>query len=131
MQSILSIAVSGLNNAVARLANAASNIVNASSTSPLPSAGQNYSGFDPQDVVSISNPNGGVSSALVPRNPSFVTTSDPTSPFANTQGLVASPNVDLNTELIASKEAQVSYSADAKLIKVSQEMEQSLLDAVS
>ena len=131
MQSILSIAVSGLNNAVARIANAASNIVNASSTSPLPSAGQNYTGFNPQDVVSISNPNGGVSSALAPRNPAYVTTSNPGSPNANAQGLVAAPNVDLNSELIASKEAEVSYSADAKLIKVSQQMEQSLLDAVS
>jgi flagellar basal-body rod protein FlgC len=131
MQSILSIAVSGLNNAVARISNAASNIVNASSTSSLPQAGQNYSGFEPQDVVSISNAQGGVSSTLIPRNPSYGAISDPTSPYANTQGFVASPNVDLNTELIASKEAQVSYSADAKVIKVSEEMEQSLLDAVS
>ena len=100
MQSILSIAVSGLNNAAARLANAASSIVNASSTSAPSSTGQsaaqNHTGLMPQDAVSISN-----------------------------------PNVDLNSELIASKEDQISYSADAKLIKVSREMDQSLLDAIS
>jgi flagellar basal-body rod protein FlgC len=132
MPSILNIAVSGLNDAVLRVANAASNIVNSSSTAKLPaSADAPYTGFQPQDVVTLSDPNGGVTSTLAPRNPGYVTASDPSSVNANAQGLVAAPNIDLNSELIASKEAQVSYSADAKLIKVSEEMDQSLLDAIS
>ena len=131
MSNILSIAVSGLNDAVTRIANATSNIVNASSTSRLPGSGGAYTGFMPQDVVSVSNPNGGVSQTLQPRNPAYVTAPDPSSPFANADGAVATPNVDLNAELISSKEAQVSYSADAKLIKITEEMDKSLLDAVS
>lgn len=131
MNSILSIAVSGLNDAAARIANAASNIVNASSTSPLPSSGGTYSGFEPQDIVSISNGIGGVTPAAVPRNPAYVTATDPSSPNANAQGAVAEPNVDLNAELISSKEAQVSYGADATVIKIDEKMQKSLLDAIS
>lgn len=131
MPSILSIALSGLNDAVTRVANATSNIVNSSSTSKLPSSSSDpYTGFRPQDVVTLSNPNGGVTSKLVPHNPAFTAAPDPTSPFANAQGLIATPNVDLNADLIASKEAEVAYSADAKLIKISQEMDKSLLDAI-
>jgi flagellar basal-body rod protein FlgC len=130
--SIFSIAVSGLNNAVARIANAATNIVNASSTGQLPNnSGGTYTGFQPQDVISTSTALNGVTSTLQPRNPAYVTVSDPTSPDANAQGLVGAPNVDLNSELIASKEAQVSYGANAKVIKITEEMQQSLLDAIS
>jgi flagellar basal-body rod protein FlgC len=135
MSSILSIAVSGLNNAVTRIANAASNIVNASSTAPLPDSGQPYTGYVPQDVVTISqsvgNNNFGVSDTTTPRSPAYITASDPTSPNANANGLVAAPNVDLNSELIASKEASVVYGANADIIKVASEMQKSLLDALS
>src|ERR1700733_8660205 len=112
MSNILSIAVSGLNDAVTRIANATSNIVNASSTSKLPGPGGTYTGFMPQDVVSVSNPAGGVSQTLQPRNPAYVVGPDPSSPNANADGDVALPNVDLNAELISGKEAQFSYSAD-------------------
>ncbi len=132
MTSIFSIAVSGLNNAVSRIANATSNIVNASSTGSLPNnSGGGYTGFQPQDIISVSSgSNIGVSSVTQPRNPAYTTASDPASPDANEEGLVGSPNVDLNSELIASKEAQVSYGANAKAIKITEEMQQSLLDAL-
>jgi flagellar basal-body rod protein FlgC len=137
MSSILSIAVSGLNDAIARVANAANNIVNSSSIGALPTATSGYTGFNPQDVVSISvaGPQGqgglGVTDTTAPRNPEYTTESDPQSPDANAEGLVGAPNVDLNSELIASKEAQITYGANAKVIKVYDEMEQSLLDALS
>ncbi len=44
--------------------------------------------------------------------------------------LVAAPNVDLNSELIASKEASISYSASAALIKVDEKLQKSLIDAL-
>jgi flagellar basal-body rod protein FlgC len=136
MSSIFNIAVSGLNDAVTRIANAASNIVNASSTSALPqNSTEPYNGFLPQDIVSLSNAAGGnnfgVTDTSVPRNPAYVVTPDPSSPDANANGLVASPNVDLNAELIASKEASISYGANADVIKVAEKMQKSLLDALS
>jgi len=135
MSNILNIAVTGLNDAITRIANATSNIVNASSTGKLPSGASPYTGFHPQDVVTLSIAGGGgglgVTDIKQPRNPAFVTAFDPTSKDANADGLIGAPNVDLNAELIASKEAQVSYSAGAKLIKVAQEMDKTLLDALS
>ncbi len=135
MSGIISIAMSGLNDASLRAANAASNIANASSTSPLPAAGGTYGGFQPQDVVSLSASGGaagsGVSSTLQPRAPSYVATAGSTSPDANTNGLVATPNVDLGQELIALQTAQLSYRADATLIKTSDKMQKNLLNAVS
>ena len=55
MSDILNIAVSGLNAAASRVANAATNIVNASSTN-----------FLPQDIISLSNPAGGVTTQAQP-----------------------------------------------------------------
>jgi flagellar basal body rod protein FlgC len=136
MTSILNIAVSGLNDAVTRIANATTNIVNASSTSKNPGPGQSYTGFQPQDVVTISTAAGGnaegVTSALVPRSPAYtVQPADAYTSYETGQNTVAAPNVDLNSELIASKEAEISYGANAKVIKITEEMQQSLLDAVS
>ncbi|HUY68970.1 MAG TPA: flagellar basal body rod C-terminal domain-containing protein [Alphaproteobacteria bacterium] len=132
MSGILNIAISGLNDAVARIANAASNIVNASSTAPVPSSGAAYGGFVPQDVVTLSQSAGGqnfgVTDTAVPRNPAYVVTPDASSPNANADGLVAAPNVDLNAELIASKVAQVTYGANADVVKVAQQMQDALLN---
>lgn len=133
MSSILSIAISGLNDAKTRIANAASNIVNASSTSSLPkNQGDAFTGFVPQDIVTLSNSVGGnnlgVSSSLQPRDPAYSPAYDPNSPQANAQGLVATPNVDLNAELVSSSVAKVEYGANAAIIKVANELEKALLD---
>lgn len=132
MSSILNIAVSGLNNAVTRIANAASNIVNASSTAPLPQNPGAYTGFTPQDVVSISadagGNNTGVASQLQPRNPAYNTAYEPNSPLANAQGLVAAPNVDLASELVTASVAKNDFAASATVIKIDEKIQQALLD---
>lgn len=131
MSSIFSIALSGLNDAVRRVANATSNIVNASSTSRLPNASQPYTGFVPQDVVTLSNPIGGVNSVTQPRDPAYVTAFDPTSPYADAQGLVAQPNVDVNTELVSNIVSENVYAANVATIKTAKKMQDSLLDILS
>lgn len=133
MSSVTSIAISGLNNAAARIANATSNIVNASSTAPLPAnAADAYTGFVPQDVISVSQSidgnNLGVTTSYQPRNPAYEVAYQPDSPQANDQGLVAVPAVDLATEIITSKVAQTDYAASATLIKIEQKNEKALLD---
>jgi flagellar hook-associated protein FlgK len=100
MSSILSIALTGLNDAKTRVANAASNMVNAASTN-----------FSPQNVISQSNSVGadnlGVTTKLAP----------------STQ-----TGVDIPTQLINLKEAQNNYSADALLIKIDEKTKRALLD---
>ncbi len=129
MSDALRTAISGLNDSVMRITNAASNIVNASSTGRLPTnAGDQPTSFLPQDVITTSNDVGGVNSSLKPREPAYVTAPDPTSPKANDQGLVAAPNVDIATELLASKLASITYRANAAVIKAVAEDNKKLLD---
>jgi flagellar basal-body rod protein FlgC len=135
MSGLISVAMSGLNDASLRVSNAASNIANASSTSPLPAPGGTYSGFQPQDVVSLSASGGGtgpgVASTLRPRNPSYLAAAGSGSPDANANGLVATPNVDSGSELIALQTAKFAYAADATVIKTSDQMQKRLLDSFS
>ncbi|MDP9126977.1 MAG: flagellar biosynthesis protein FlgC [Pseudomonadota bacterium] len=133
MSIVSNIAVSGLNDASRRIANAASNIVNASSTAALPSSASDpYTGFTPQDVVTLSDSVGGnnlgVSTTSAPRSPPYGVAYDPNSKLANAQGLVAVPNVDLASELVAANAAQTNYTADAAVIRIAQKTEKSLLD---
>lgn len=130
MSGITSIAMSGLNDASLRASNAASNIANAFSTSALPASGGTYSGFQPQDVVSLSTASG-VASTLQPRTPAYLATAGTTSPDANAHGLVAAPNVDPVTEMVALSAAQFAYGANAALIKTSDSMQKNLLNTVS
>jgi flagellar basal-body rod protein FlgC len=115
MASALNIALTGLNDAAARIANATTNIVNASSISPLPQIADNYSGYVPQDTVTLSQDAGGnslgVTTATEPQNNPYVTSYDPNAPQANAQGLVAQPNVDLATQLVNINVSQVNYRA--------------------
>jgi flagellar basal-body rod protein FlgC len=135
MSSVSNIVISGLNDSTVRVANAVSNIVNASSISPLPQNADNYSGFVPQDVVTLSDAgatnNLGVTTTTTPRTPAYITAYDPNSPQANAQGLAAAPNVDVSTELVNANVAQVSYSADAAVLKIEQKNEKALLDIVT
>jgi flagellar basal body rod protein FlgC len=103
MSGILSIAVSGLNAAAARIATAANNIVNASST--------NYA---PQDIVSISNSVGGVTTQTQPR--------------AATTGAASGNGVDIAAELVTTVAATTDYGASAVIVKTAQKLNKSLLD---
>lgn len=130
--NVTSIAISGLNAEAQTVANASSNIVNASSTAPLPQNANNYTGFTPQDVITISTPGaGGVTTATTPVSPAYVTAYDPNSPQANAQGLVAAPNVDLANEAVTENNASINYGADAAVIKIANKMEKSLLDIIT
>ena len=135
MSTALSISLSGIADATLRSANAAHNISNASSAGKVPDAnGGTYTGFQPQDVVAVARDTGasnfGVQSTLTPRQPAYNIVSDPTSSLANAQGLVGVPNVDLASELIAAKIAQISYAADAKVLAVTEKTQKTLLDTV-
>jgi flagellar basal-body rod protein FlgC len=136
MSSAISTALSGLNDSVLRVSNAISNIVNSSSTARLPpTPADAYDGFRPQDVVTLSDSAAGqtlgVHSTLRPRAPAYAAVPDPKSPLANAEGLVAAPNVDIATELVNIKLAQVTYRASAAAIKASLNNDEVLLDTLA
>jgi flagellar basal-body rod protein FlgC len=128
------IAISGLNAAGLRLQVAASNIANSLSDGPLPgpSNPENvppaYSALriNQADVVG-----GGTSAAVIAASPAVVQSYDPTAPFADANGMVASPNVDLANEFVQLMIARYSFAANAQMIRADAQMSASLLNVTA
>jgi flagellar basal-body rod protein FlgC len=142
--SILSIATSGLSAASLRVNVAASNIANVQTTGPLPASGGSSTPASPGiaptfpaayvplrvDQVSQSSGStpGGTVATVSTVSPSYVAQSDPSAPFANQDGLVAAPNVDLANEFAQLATAKYSFIANAKVIQAYAETQDALLD---
>jgi|GEM_PF-230582 len=145
--STLSIATSGLSAASLRLDVAASNIANIRDTGPLPAtsgsgssggtgSSSNASNFPPAyvplQVNQVDQTNGpvpgGTLATVSTVSPSFVVQSDPNAPFANQDGLVAAPNVDLASQFIQLLTAKYDFAANAKVIQTYNNTTKSLLD---
>ena len=109
----------------------ANNVANALSTGPLPDA-PNAANFPPayvpERVNQVAATGGGTSATVGTVTPSFVPEFDPTAPFANANGEVAAPNVDLANEAVQQVIARYTFAANAKVIQVASEMMKTLLD---
>ena len=138
--STLSIATSGLNAASLRLNVAASNIANISTTGPLPATGGSGTSANANfpavyqplqvnqaDQTSGSTP-GGVTATVSTVSPGFVPQYDPNAPFANQDGLVAAPNIDLASQFVELLVAKYTFAANAKVIQSYSDTTKSLLD---
>ena len=125
------IAVSGLDAASLRLQVAATNIANSLSDGPLPGVPnpENFpAAYTPLRVNQTDVVGGGTSATVIPVSPATVSTFDPTSPFANKDGFVASPNVDLASEMIQLLIARYNYAANAQVIRADAQMSTVLLN---
>ncbi|QQO32067.1 flagellar biosynthesis protein FlgC [Bradyrhizobium diazoefficiens] len=142
--SIFSIATSGLSAASLRVNVAASNIANVRTTGPLPASGASAGAgssstssaypaayvplrVDQVDQSSGSTP-GGTIATVSTVSPSYTAQSDPSALYANQDGLVAAPNVDLASEFVQLATAKYSFIANAKVIQAYSETTESLLD---
>ena len=133
MSSIATTAVSGMNAAVRRLEVSASNVANARTTGALPDAnGILPSGapkaYAPLNVVQTDVAGGGTQTTVTTSSPATTASYDPSAPFANKDGLVAAPNVDLAQEMIGQLVAKYSFAANARVLKASDEMSQTVID---
>jgi len=133
MSSISTIALSGMNAATRRLEVSASNVANAPSTGALPNADGTLpagaqAAYAPLEVVQTANANGGTQTSVTTVKPPTTAVSDPQAPFANQNGLVAAPNVDLSQELVNQMIASYSYAANAKVMAADDRMTKTLLD---
>jgi flagellar basal-body rod protein FlgC len=134
MSTASSIAVSGMLAASKRLEVAAENIANASSAGAIP--GSNAPAGSPApatprrvDTVELSG--GGTKAVVSNVSPAYTVAHDPTSPYANSDGDVAQPNIDLGTEVVNAVEARFQFAANAAVFKVSDRMMQDLLDILN
>jgi flagellar basal-body rod protein FlgC len=136
MSVALSIATSGLAAASRRLEVSASNIANAQSSGPLPtatgpSALSHPQAYVPLRVDQVEVAGGGTAATVQPVSPSYVATYDPTASYADPNGLVAAPNVDLGNEFVQLITARYSFALNAAVIRTDEKMSESLLDIVT
>lgn len=127
MINAIQIALSGLNAAKNKIGASASNIANLSTEGALDPA-NGPAAYTPLTTVQTAQDNGGVQSQVVPSGKPFVPTYNPGSPFANGDGLVASPNVDLAGDIVNLQVASVSYKASLKTIQAESDMQSALLN---
>jgi flagellar basal-body rod protein FlgC len=118
MNSIASIALSGLQAATQRLDIASNNIANAATPASTP-----------QRVDQQSLPDGGVGTSVSLVDPALLTAAQSDTSAVAQSGLETAPNVDLVSEIINQKSAFQAYQASAQLVRVSGELDQTLLDS--
>ena len=140
--STLSIATSGLSAASLRLDVAANNIANVLTTGPLPAtsgSGAPTGGsssnntnlpavYVPLQVNQAAQSSGGTVATVSAVSPGFVAQSDPGAWFANQDGLVAAPNVDLASQFVQLLTAKYAFAANAKVVQSYADTTRSLLD---
>jgi flagellar basal-body rod protein FlgC len=133
MSSISTIALSGMSAATRRLDVSASNIANAASTGALPNADGTLPAGAPQayaplELVQTASAGGGTQTTAMTVVPSTIAVSDPQAPFANPDGLVAAPNIDITQEVVGQMMASYSFAANAAALTASDRMTGALLN---
>jgi flagellar basal-body rod protein FlgC len=128
------IAVSGLNVASLRLQVAANNIANSLSDGPLPDAANPEefpNAYTPLRINQADVVGGETSATVTTVSPATVASFDPTAPFADSNGMVARPNVDLANEFMQLLIARYTFAANAQVIRADAQMSASLLNIIS
>ena len=115
---------------------AASNVANVMSTGALPNADGSLPAGAPQayaplELVQTASAGGGTQTTVTTAKPSTIAVYDPQASFANQDGLVAAPNVDLSQELVGQMIASYSFAANAKVMKADDNMTKSLLNIMA
>jgi flagellar basal-body rod protein FlgC len=116
-----------------RLQVSAENVANAESDGPLPSAGAavqaQYPGaYEAQQVDQVATPGGGTSAVVVDVQPATVAAYAPTAPYADQNGEVAAPNVDVAAEAIQQATAAYDFAMNVQVMRVYSQMMKTLLD---
>jgi flagellar basal-body rod protein FlgC len=123
----INIALSGLNAASNRLNASASNIANLHTAGAL--EGEGPRPFTPITTQQTTSDNGGVNSEIVARQQPFTPDFDPDSPFADENGIIGVPNVDLAEESVNLILAKLQYKANIEVIQTASELSDELLNA--
>lgn len=137
MVDALSIALSGLRAHGTRLGVAANNIANASTTGVLPTATSPASTvYRPLSVSYVALTAGagngaGVSAQISEDAEGYTAVYDPSSFYANEEGFIAAPNVDLMKEITDVLESKLLYKANLATIKTEREMTDELLNIIT
>ncbi len=113
-----SIPLSGMQAPSVRLNAAANNIANMNSNGALPAAGQTSAtpqAYQPVQVQQTAAAGGGTTASVNNVSPSFAAQYDPSASYANSQGLVATPNVDLLNQILDISVAKTDFTANTNV----------------
>ena len=121
-------AIGGLRTASVCAAVAADNIANIGTTRAIGDA--TYNGFVPTRAVQSSGI-GGPTVTAKPITPAFVNEYNPSHPDANSDGLIGRANVDLLSNIVELKQAEIAYKANAQVLRTALELTGHLLDAIA
>lgn len=136
MSGALSIAVSGLAAQSQRLAAISNNIANVNTTGVLPTQSAPVSTVYRPLSVSFTALTagdgipGGVRAEVTADPDGYSPVYDPSSIYANSEGLIAAPNVDIARELVNLIETKSVYKANVSVIKTQSEMLNELLNTI-
>jgi flagellar basal-body rod protein FlgC len=136
MSSISTIALSGMTAAARRLDVSASNVANAESTGALPAANGTLppgtpQAYAPLRLIQTESAGGGTQTTVSTTTPSSIAISDPQAPFANQNGEVAAPNVDISQEMVDQMIASYSFAANAAVMNADDGMTKTLIDTMA
>ncbi len=126
----IGIALSGLTAASKKVEASASNIANLQTVGSLEDGKQKpYTPLTTQQTaVTDGNGNGlGVTSNFVPKGTPYYSAYSPDSPFANAEGIIGVPNVDLAEEAVNLQMARTTYKANAAVLRVADDLSDELL----
>jgi flagellar basal-body rod protein FlgC len=132
MTSIAAIAVSGMIAAVRRLEVAAGNVANQRTTGRMPAVDGTVpsgspSAYRPLRVDQV-DAAGGTQANVSVVSPGIVPAYDPQAPYADEQGMVATPDIDLGTEMVDLMMARQTFAANVKVLKAGDDLTKTLLD---
>jgi flagellar basal-body rod protein FlgC len=132
MDATTTIALSGLNTASTRLQVSASNLVNQDDAAPLPGSGiAGPAPFVPTRVSEVSVGSGGVQAQLSAAQPATVPAYAPDSPYADAQGMIGLPDVNMVGELVEQMQALQQYRASVAVLKADDRLQKSTIDLLS
>ncbi len=137
MDASMAIAASGMAAASASLTATASNVANTDTAGPVPAGGPgapvpaNSGLYQPVSAVTQTSSGGGVTSAISDTLPSYTLAYDPTAPFANLQGMVATPNVDPVAQAVNQISASDAFRANLAVFETASKDFKSLLDTLA
>lgn len=125
------IAASGMAAAITSLAATASNVANAVTSGPVPDGARPPENvYQPATVVATPMAEGGVVATVI-RAPDYSLSYQPAAPFANVQGMVTVPNIDLATQMVNQVSATLAFRANARIFQIAARNQKSLLDLIA
>jgi flagellar basal-body rod protein FlgC len=132
MDSTDVISVTGLTAAQTQLQVSASNLANMDDSAPLPGSGvQGPAPFVPTRVETVSLGSGGVQAQLSASTSASTPAYEPDSPYADSPGMVAKPDVDPVGETVSRMQALQQYRASAAMIEADDRMQKAALHMLS